>query len=398
MDRGGAVNAIVSGLIARYPFGGMTFHYVQYLLGLRDLGWEVAYLEDSGHWFYDPANATFVEDATPSLAYLGAEMERFGLGDAWVVRDRADRLHGPLAASLPAVLDRADVLVNVSGACWLRPEYEQIPTTIYVDTDPGYTQFKLATVARGEGDAKLAREVDLIAKHRVHASFGENIGLPGCSIPAGPLRWVPTRQPIHLDLWHLDEPTPPVRFTSVLSWDPYAEPLRFDGRRYWGKRREFERVADLPRLTGADLELAVSGPMGEPDLRAHGWRIRPAEEVSASSSSYRDYIASSGAELSVAKDVYVRNATGWFSERSACYLASGRPVVVQDTGFTRVLPAGVGLHAFSDGEQAAAAVARVIDGYPQEREAARHIAEEHFDARRVLTDLLTAARVAEAAR
>jgi hypothetical protein len=387
---GTTVNAVVTGLIGSYPLAGMTFHYVQYLLGLRSLGWNVFYIEDTGRWVYEPVESTFSDKPDHNVSYLQQAMGRFGLGDAWCFRDPVGRWHGPLANSLAAQLKGVDLFLNVSGSCWLRPEYRASRNIVYIDTDPGYTQFKVAKACHGEADDDIRYSVERMAEHDFHATFAENIGGEDCAVPTDLFEWIPTRQPISLELWRVEPRTGPVNFTTVMSWRPYAEPFRYGDRQFWGKEKEFEKVLDLPVATGAHFELASSGEAPEDLLREHGWRIRPAFSVSRSTSAYQRYISSSGGEFTVAKDMYAQTRSGWFSERTACYLASGRPAVVQDTGGRNSSSDGLGLHVFQDSEEAATGIARVMENYQQESRAARAIAEEHFDAQRVLTELLRA--------
>jgi hypothetical protein len=386
------MRAVVGGLVGSYPLGGMTYHYVQYVLGLKALGWDVAYMEDTGKWFYDPERQTFSSDPSYNVDYLSGVMTEFGIGHQWCLRDLDDRWHGPLAGEAPRFVADADVFLNISGACWLRPEYRRCPKVVYVDTDPGYTQRAVTQVIAGDAPRDIERKVNRLADHDVHATYAENIGEEDCSIPVGPFAWIPTRQPIVLDLWPL-RPRPSVMsFTTVLSWEPYG-PQPAGDKTSLGKQSEIERVLDLPSDSDATMELAISGPAPEDLLLAHGWRTRPAWDVSASPRAYQDYIADSGAEFSVVKDVYAKSNSGWFSERTACYLASGRPAVLQDTGFSRWLPVGQGLHSFRDCEEASAGIRRVIRDYANECERARTLAEQYFDAQRVLGHLLRAARL-----
>ena len=191
--------------------------------------------------------------------------------------------------------------------------------------------------------------------------------------------WLPTRQPIVLDLWRLQPPVRPVRFSTILSWNHYAEPFRYRDTLFWGKQHELMKVLDLPRLTGSRFELALSGDGPRDDLRRHGWGVHSAESVSSSPQEYQQYIESSGAEFSVAKDIYTTTRSGWFSERTACYLASGRPAVVQGHGFTRsILKARA--HAFRDLDEAADAIRSVEADFEHECEQARRLAERYFDA------------------
>lgn len=385
--------AIVSGLIGSYPLGGMTFHYLQYVLGLQALGWKVIYLEDTGRWLYDPCRSTFTDDSRYAVTFLETTMTQFGLGDSWCFRDPSDRWHGPVAAHLGQVLPDVELFLNVSGSCWLRPEYRAVRNLVYIDTDPGYTQFKMQQAMGDDSDADLRYSFERMFEHDFHATFALNIEADDCSLPAGPFRWIPTRQPIVLDLWRLGPPPRPVRFSTILSWNHYAEPFRHGDEVFWGKRPELMKVIGLPRRTDATLELALSGEGPRDELRRHGWVLRSAASVSSSPQDYQHYIASSSAEFSVAKDIYISTRSGWFSERTACYLASGRPAVVQDTGFTDQFPEGSGLHAFRDLDEAVHGILAVQAEFEHECKQAKRIAEQYFDARRVLYELVAALKL-----
>lgn len=382
------MRAVVTGLVGTYPLGGMTYHYLQYALGLRSLGWDVAYLEDTGKWFYNPARETFSKDCTYNVDYLARVMREFGMARSWCLRDTEDHWHGPLGIQAPEFVAHADLLLNVSGAGWLRAEYRRCRKVVYVDTDPAYTQLAVSEARTGHGDQDLAAKVDLIGQHDFHATFAENIWGEDCSIPREPFRWIPTRQPLVLRLWPFRPFRGPPRFTTVMSWAPYRKQFRGE-RTSLGKQRELEALVGLPRLTGATMEIAANGDAPE-SLARNGWRTRSAFSVSTSPQAYREYIASSAAEFSVAKDLYANTGSGWFSERTACYLASGRPAVLQDTGFSKRLPVGTGLHAFRGGEEAAAGISRVLENHPSECARARSIAEQYFDAPKVLGELLGA--------
>jgi hypothetical protein len=387
------VRAVVAGLVGSYPFGGMTYHYLQYVLGLKALGWNVSYLEDTGKWFYDPESQTFSEDCTHNVAYLDAVMQEFGLTGSWCLRDTDDRWHGPLAGHAPEFVADADLLLNVSGACWLRPEYRRCRRIVYVDTDPGYTQLAIREALGGRAAADVGVKVDLLATHDFHATYAENIWDDDCSIPTEPFRWIPTRQPIVLDLWPVRSYRGGPRFTTVMSWTPYGAKRSRPGSATappTGKQRELERVLGLPRRAEVTMEIAMSGKAPSHMLARQGWRIRPAYSVSRSPSTYRRYISSSAAEFSVVKALYAETRSGWFSERTTCYLASGRPAVLQDTGYSARLPVGLGLHAFRSAEQATEGISQIVNNYAVECQRAREIASEFFDARKVLGRLLTA--------
>jgi hypothetical protein len=384
-----SLRVVVAGLLASYPIGGLVAHYLQYVLGLRALGHEVLYLEDTG-WYYDPFNRVYVDhwrplpdDAsfTPPLDSLASTMEAFGLGEHWTYVDLEGTSHGVQGSRLNDFLRSADVFVHVTGSGFLREEYLAIPHRAFVDTDPVYTQLR---VLAGEPE-----NMDHLRKHTSHFTFGANLGRDECDVDTLGVRWRHTVQPVYRPLWTALPVSEDAPFTTVLTWDSY-EPVEHRGRTYGMKDVEFRRFSCLPELTDQPLELAVSGatPIEDDRLRHAGWRIRDAIGVSSTLDAYREYIAASRGEWSVAKNGYVATGSGWFSERSANYLASGRPVVVQSTGFERWLPTGQGVLSFSTIEEAAAAVEEVAGNYEVHRKAALEIAGEYFDSNKVLTGLI----------
>jgi hypothetical protein len=388
------VIAVVTGYIGTFPLAGMTLHYLQYLLGLERLGWTVSYLEDTGRWTYDPGWGTYTGESERNARYLSEVMEEHGFGSSWSFRSHDGRYYGLSEPDVSALCSRADLFLNLSGSCWLRPAYRAPGRpTLYVDTDPGYTQIKVARVARGEGTEDEKYSVERMAEHSHHFTFGENIGRSGCGIPTDLFEWQPTRQPIVLDLW--PTPRPPMRdvFTTILSWEPYPRGLEFGGRTYLGKAPNFHKIMHIPRDGVAKFELALSGEAPRGKLGDLGWRLVDAHAVSESPASYQKYICQSYGEFSVAKDIYVDMRTGWFSERSACYLACGRPVVLQDTAFSDLMPTGRGLMAFQSAHEAAAAILSIQADYEDHSRAARDLAATHFDASSVLRAVLSTAGI-----
>jgi hypothetical protein len=385
-----SLRIVVTGLIGQHPMGGVAWDYVQFPLGLDRLGHDVYYLEDSGEWPYRPEGGArreewLVPDCGPNVAHLAAVMEQFGLGDRWAYRCpmQPPRWFGLSDRRRNEVLRSADLLINVSGTLRRPDEYRSIPRLAYIDSDPVFTQIKLA-----RGSRRLLRRV---GAHDVHFSFGER--LPA-DVPATGHDWRPTRQPIVLSEWR---PAERVRdaFTTVMNWTSY-DTVVHAGRRYGQKNVEFRRFLELPRLVRpTTLEVAVKainrsrGPGSTlARLARHGWRVADPALVSRDLDSYRSYVATSRGEWSVAKNGYVQGSPGWFSCRSACYLAAGRPVVVQDTGFSRVMPAGEGLLAFSTLDEAAEGIRAVEADYGRHARAARAIAEAYFDSDKVLTRLV----------
>ena len=376
-----SLRIVVSGLIAQYPLGGVTWDYFQYVLGLARLGHDVYYLEDTGQWPFNPHEGGVSKGCTFNVEYLGGLMARYGLGDKWAYRfPWQSQWFGLSAIERAEVLRTADLLINVSGVLERPEEYRQVRRLAFIDSDPVFTQVKLA---RGQDDFRA-----LVDLHDVQFSFGERVS---AFLPDTGHRWQPTRQPVVLSEWR---PATPYRevFTTVMNWTSY-NPVVHDGRTYGQKDVEFMRFLDLPlQVAPTVLEVAVNEGKTRRTPRArlahHGWHVVDPALVCPDLDRYRQYVESSKAEWSVAKNGYVAGQAGWFSCRSACYLAAGRPVVVQDSGFRPVLPVGEGLLAFTTMEEAVEAIRDVEANYPRHARAARAIAETYFDAGKVLSRLI----------
>ncbi len=367
---------VLAGIIARYPYGGVTWCSLMYLLGLRALGHDVCYIEDTGECIYDPVQNAQSTDPSYGTRYIHDALEPFGLGDRWSFVNYDGSHHGASHDTVRRWCRDADLFINLSGGSWFwRDEYAAIPRKIFIDSDPVFTQLALA-----KGDAWY---VDFFRRFDRHFTFGANIGTPASPVPTSGFTWHHTWQPVVLDQWATAMP-PGDRFTTVMTWkiESFTD---VDGN----KDREFVRVIDLPSRTPARFELAVNGPQSL--LREHGWQTVDAMSVSRSLWDYRAFIQRSKAEFGVAKHAYVSQRSGWFSDRTECYLAAGRPAVVQDTGWSAHLPAGTGLVPFTTPEEAIDGLARVEADYATHARRASEIAREHFDAARVLPRLLEVA-------
>lgn len=377
------LRVVVLGYIVRCPLGGMFWHYAQYALGLRALGHDVWLFEDSEDYpcCYDPARHETGSDPAFGLEFLARSLAPLGMSERWAYFDaHRNRWHGPASDLRREVFETADVLVNISGANPLRPWMLDIPTRIYIDTDPVFEQIRQLTVPgrRQRADA-----------HNRFFTFGESVAGGTSEAPDDGRPWLATRQPIVRRLWPVRACDPSAPFTTVMQWDSY--PAReYGGRRFGMKSESFEPYLDLPgRLPGVRLQLALGTPGAPRDLLAgHGWEIRNPLEITRDPWTYRRYLRASRAELSVAKHGYVIGRSGWFSERSAAYMASGRPVLLQDTGFSEWLETGAGLVPFDDVESAAAGAIDIISDYPRHSAAASDIAATYFDSDEVLGRLL----------
>jgi hypothetical protein len=376
---------VVLGVLGQAPFAGVSWQVLHYLEAFRRLGWDVHYVEDTGEWPYDPVANTVSADCSHALRHIDASLARCQLGDRWAYRSAAEggRVHGPAAAAFSDLFAHADLLVNLTGATVLGEEHLAVPRRLYLETDPVLPQVE---VAQGRSFT-----VGLLEAHTHWASFGENLGAPDCGVPATPFPYLPTRQPVVLDWWEGQGPPRRRAYTTVASWRQTGKDVEWGGERYsWSKDEEFRKVLDLPGRVAPSLELALAcdDTADLTLLRDHGWRVVGAMPLSLDLDRYRDYIVESRAEFTVAKDQNVRLRSGWFSDRSACYLAAGRPVVTQDTAFARAIPTGKGLLSFLDLDGAAAAVEEIERDYEGHTRAARELAHACFDAVSVVGELV----------
>jgi hypothetical protein len=373
-----SLKIVCSGFLIRHPVGGHTWHHLQYLIGLQRLGHEVTFFEDYG-WpasCYDPNQDLMTAEPHYGIQYMLEMFRPHGLADRWCYLAEDGTAYGLSREQLAESLAQADLFLNLSHGNWI-PELEACRRRALVDTDPVFTQI----AAAGAG-------TQAFAPYHALFTYGENVHKAGCTMPTAGARWMPTRQPIVLDLW---EPAPVERtasFTTVLNWTPVRDQV-FEGRMYGQKDRAFEPFYDLPRRCGEPMEIAVNGP-GEVKQRLAdgGWRLADPHLVTWNPRTYQRYLRDSRAEFCVAKHGYVASRCGWFSDRTSGYLATGRPAVVEDTGFSEFLPCGEGLIAFRTPEEAMEGMKRVSEDPQSHGRAARAVIEEHFDARGVLTHLL----------
>jgi hypothetical protein len=384
---------VVWGLLGSCPFGGMTWQVLHHLVGLRRLGFDVWYVEDSDDPVYDVTSywQTY-EVPEHNLTFVADAMKAVGLEDRWVFRHpQVERTSGTLDAhGLQDLYRRSRAVFNVCGANALRPHHDDIPFLVYLETDPVWSQVSLA-----RGDAELTAIVD---RHDILFTYGANIGRPDCPIPDAGRVWHPTRPPVVVEWW---APRPGGveidALTTVANWHHSGKDVEWGGVTYqWRKDVAFTDYLDLPSRSPLPLELALGAIRGDERaaLADRGWRVLPSLDV-ADPGAYRDYIAGSLGEFTVTKDQYVRTRSGWFSDRSVCYLAAGRPVVTQDTGAESWVRAGEGLLFFRTPEEALAAVADIASDPERHRRAALDIAREFFAAERVLGDVAATAGLLE---
>jgi hypothetical protein len=376
---------VVLGAMTRYPVAGIIWLTMQYVLGFRRLGYDCYYVESHGG-----TPRPFVvggdDGAAGAAAFLAKLMARFDLSDRWAFHalhtDR--RCYGLSEAELSRLYASAALIVNLHGAT--RPQHEHAASgrLVYIGTDPVLLEVQLH---EGAPDAHA-----LLEPHTAFFTWAANYGNDDCRLPVSDrFAFQPTRQPLLLDEWCGNGWGNGHRFTTVAGWKQLWREITFEGETYhWSKHFEFLKYLALPSHCGARFELALTAcePADRLLLEEHGWDVVDAEALSADVDRYRDYICESSGEFTVAKDQNVRLRTGWFGDRSAAYLAAGRPVVMQDTGFGSSLPTGCGLFGFSTLDEAVAAVDAIVSDYERHRAAARAIAAEYFDHAVVLPALL----------
>jgi hypothetical protein len=383
---GEKLRLVVLGMMGRCPFGGQTWLYLNWLRGLAGLGHEVWYVEDDTVWPYHPEKDCVTDDCSYAVRHLTRSMDRIGLPERWAYRlaDRDGMCWGMSGAQLNELYRSCDALLNVVGATDLRWEHLAAPFRVYVECDPVTAELRLANA---DEHTRVA-----FANHHVIATYGENFGAPDCGVPLNGITYVKARQPIDLALWPMAYDPEARFFTTIGNYRQNANDVEYNGEIYrWSKHHEWEKFVQLPLRTAQPFELAMmpDDPADRERLQSHGWRLLSPLRMSLDIfGAYPDYFRRSRAEFTVAKDQNVRLRSGWFSERDACYLACGKPVVAQDTGFSKLLPTGEGLFAFTKLDEAVAAVDAINSDYRHHCEAARALSVEYFDARKVAARLL----------
>lgn len=385
---------VVGGFIGLFATGGVTWDYIQYPLGLQMLGHDVFYIEDTMQYSRCQTQGRNWDDASDSVAYLHAVMKQFGMEARWAYRDVASgKCFGlPLSCVLD-ICRTADVFLNVSSATHiLKEEYLNIPKRVLIDSDPMFTQVQYWDEEQPEKAYKKIN--DLYSLYNYRFSFGENIARKDCLIPLFDLTWWPTRQPICLPYWKVAAINPAAPFTTVMNWSARS-PMKYKNEAWGQKDVEFLKVANLPQIyKKARFKLAVScsaesaGRFKKEELEDAGWEIVDPTEKIKTVQAYKSFLRSSVGEFSVAKETYVKSKSGWFSCRSACYLATGRPVITQETQWSKYVPQGQGLLSFVDTESAVEALKEVQADLKRHARAARDLAEAYFDSSKVLPELL----------
>lgn len=371
---------IYGSYVVRFPLGGYLSWALQWLVGFQRLGHDVYFVEKSG-WpnsCFNPLTDVNSDDCSHGIEMLHTLLARYDLGDRWCYVDAQDRCHGLSRRQLEDLFKSADLFIDTGLYEWL-DEAADTKLRVLVDAEPGFTQM--------DWEEWLAAD-EKLPEYDYYYTIGRNVGTEKSTAPAAGKQWRPAFDPVVVDLFPYQLPKPDAPFTTVTSWEVHKT-VEFEGTVYGQKNVEFEKFMTLPQRTSVPIELAIGGKnVPRERLRDAGWRIRPAEEVTMTFEAFADYIRSSKGEFSVCKNVFVATHSGFFSDRSAAYLASGRPVVMEETGFSDHLPCGRGLFAPRTVEEAAAAIEEINGDYERHSEAAREIAVAYLDAPRVLNNFL----------
>lgn len=382
---------VLLGMMSRMPVAGAVWGTVQYLVGFRRLGYDPYYVEAHAR---TPAMLMERDDddsSAKAAAFIDGVMTRFDMGDRWAFHALHEdgRCYGLSEVELKALYDSAALIINYHGGTVPLPEHYATDRLIYLETDPVELEIELS-----QNDQTA---IEFLTPHRAFFTWGQNYGKPDCGVPLSDrFPFQPTRPPVVPDLWRPYRHGAADTFTTVGNWQQPWREVMFRGEVYhWSKHYEFLKFLDLPRRVSQAFELALSS-YEEADkrlLEINGWRVRDALSFSTHLGRYQQYIGQSRGEFTVGKDQNVRLRSGWFSERSAQYLAAGRPVITQETGFSNVLPTGEGLFGFSTMDEILAAVARINADYERHCRAAMAIAQEYFSYEVVLPRLLAEAAV-----
>ena len=383
---------VVLGMMTKMPVAGVIWQTMHYLIGFERLGYEAYYVEAHAR---TPSMFMQKEEDDGSgraAAFIDGVMRRFGLNDRWALHALHDdgRCYGMSESRLSELYRSAALIINLHGGTVPREEHYQTGRLVYLETDPVELQIELFN--------EIRESVEFLEPHCAFFTFGENYGRPGCPLPVSErFRFKPTRQPVVCDFWELFTPPGPAGngvprpFTTIGNWQQPWRRVTFQGQIYhWSKHFEFLKFLNLPRRSSQSFELALSSyePADQHLLESQGWRVVSALDFSTDPDAYRRYIANSRGEFTVAKDQNVRLRSGWFSDRSATYLAAGRPVITQETGFSDVLPTGRGLFGFSTLDQIVAALDDIESNYAGHCKSAREIAHEYFSHEKVLGQML----------
>jgi hypothetical protein len=384
---------VVMGFMGSCPIAGVIWQHIHYIVGLQRLGHAVYYIEDSARLPYNPETFEVNNEFDYAARLLNRLSREFGFKNRWAFCARY--LPGNPTAGLPLrrirqLYREADAILNICGAQEFNDDLLVSDRILYIESDPGVEQIKI--------DKGVNATTNYLQRHRALFTFGENVGTKSFPVPTHGFKWLPTRQPVVTDLWKTQRAPPRAAvFTSVANWSTSGlKDITWRGDKYlWSKSREFLRFISAPKKSGETFELATN--IEDANTRAkflrNGWRLHSPLQLSVDYWLYRDYIRHSKGEFTVAKDQYIRLNTGWFSDRSACYLAAGRPVIIQETGFTKIYGGKAGLLSFRSLSEIVDAVKVINADYAKHSRAARALAREFFEAEIVLKSILDRAGI-----
>ena len=388
---------IVGGMVGQFPLGGVAWDYFHYVLALHELGHDVYYHEDTNTWPYNPSIREPSSDGVYNAEFIRSFFAQYApaLADRWHYVLLQDQAFGMSKEAFDAVAKTADIYLNVSGVCTLPAALSSRCRRVFLDSDPGYNQMGLQELLDTQGPT-AKRYIEVAKEHDVHLTYAENIHAPDCHLPDAGLKWITTRPVVTLSHWKDAVHVPPpmdAAYTTVMTLDlsKDSKRLHYKGVDYFDKRPEFEKFITLPkRVPNLALSLAIGNHKGLEPVIANGWRVTDSHDASLTPEAYRQFIAQSAGEWSIAKNVYAATNSGWFSCRTCCYLAAGRPAVVQDTTWSRYIPSGDGVIAFTTIEEAAVGLEKLAANPVAQRAAAYDVAREYLAADRVIPPMLGA--------
>src|SRR5881275_2868931 len=384
---------VVMGFMGSMPIAGVIWQHIHYIVGLQRLGHDVYYIEDSARIPYNPQTFEVTTEFDYTARLLNKLAREFEFRNRWAFCARYLRSNPTAGLSLKKIRQlyrEADAILNICGAQEFNDDLLVSDRILYVESDPGVEQIKI--------DKGVKSTMQYLGRHHALFTFGESIGTKSFPVPTHGFKWLPTRQPVVTDFWRTKRsPSRAAVFTTVANWSTSGlKDISWHGRKYlWSKSREFLRFISAPKKAGETFEMAtnIEHAATRKEFERNGWRLRCPLQMSVDYWLYRDYIQRSKGEFTVAKDKYVRLNTGWFSDRSACYLAAGRPVITQDTGFTKIYDQQGGLFGFHKLSEIAEAVREINANYRHHSRMAREIAREFFEAEKVLASLLDRAGI-----
>ena len=371
---------IINGTIVKYPLGGMNLWFLSYLMGFKNLGHEVYFVEKST-WensCFDVFKRIMTSDCSYGLSVLKDIMSKHGMEDRWCFADEKGNYYGRSKQQIEELFKSADIYISMEWEEWAE-EAAGGPKRILIDGEPGWLQMKLTNLISSGGK---------VPEFDYYFTQGMNVGVNGSDIPLAGIKWLHTFSPTLPDDEIIAGISTDAAFTSVMNWQS-NKTVEYNGKTYGQKDIEFEKFIDLPLKTREKLEVAVSGAnVPRQRLSEHGWLVRNADDIAVSIDSYLQFIATSKGEFSVAKNAFIETQCGMIADRSAYYLRYGKPVVQQDTGFSKYLPCGVGLFAVRNEDEAASAIESISQNYEKHSKAGPEIAREYFNAEKVVTKIL----------